>query len=526
MSIHHTAYPHDLSLRDRLAQLLFVRIGSNLPPVRTVEADVDRVARLLDEYALGGLILFNGIKDSTPGSLEALQQRSRYPLLIGADIERGVGQQVRGYTLFPHAMAFGALGDDAEQTVYDFARLTAISAREHGIHITFAPLADVNLEPRNPIIATRAFGGEPEQVARLVRAFIKGSDDGGILATAKHFPGHGRTFLDSHHTLPVVANSRAELSDCDLLPFRSAIEARVPLIMTAHVQYPNLDGSGLPATLSRAILVDLLRNEMGFAGAVVSDSLLMEAVKSQPIDEGELVLRALLAGVDVQLDVEDVEHVLAALERAVDDGRLSVERVNQAFGRVAELKNRVFAPQITDSTPSLAEVMTETQTLAQSVARRAITVVSSRTALLPLATDQSLLVIMLRPHKSNLDPDVLPFGGFMHARFPSCRYVEIGPQATSQEYRTAVDLAMAHQQVVIGMVVKPAAWHRFGLMPEQDSLVHNLTRSRDCVVISLGTPAALERYDAAAASICSYSDVFVSQMAVADFLATKMVSTK
>src|SRR5690606_35336232 len=142
--------------------------------------------------------------------------------------------------------------------------------------MSFSPVADVNVDPRNPIIATRAFGNKPDRVADLVTAFVKGSAAGGILATAKHFPGHGNTHEDSHHALPTVDGSREELLACELVPFRAAIAAGVPLLMTAHVRFPALDPSGKPATLSQGILTDLLRNELHFQGAVVSDSLLMD----------------------------------------------------------------------------------------------------------------------------------------------------------------------------------------------------------------------------------------------------------
>ena len=295
--------PANAPLRDKLAQLMMVRIGSNLPPVRTVRQDAGRVEKLLDAEPLGGLVLFNGSYAESPAVIASLQRQSRYPLLVGSDLERGVGQQLQGMPLFPHAMAFGQGGDEALATTEQFARLTAAGMRHCGVHVNFAPVADVHSEPRNPIIATRAFADDPERAAEMAAAFVKGCRAGGVLATAKHFPGHGNTHEDSHDTVPAVAASRAELELCELVPFRAAIGEGVPIVMSAHVRYPGLDPSGRPATLSPVILIDVLRGELGFQGAVFSDSLLMDGVKSQAANEGELAVAALLAGIDVLLDI-------------------------------------------------------------------------------------------------------------------------------------------------------------------------------------------------------------------------------
>lgn len=511
--------PAEWPLRDKLAQLLFVRIGSNLPPVCTAEQDADRVARLLEAYPLGGLIMFNGQRDQTARTLDRLQQASKYPLLVGADIERGIGQQVRGYTLFPHAMAFDALGEQAEQCVYEFARLTGVAARHYGIHITFSPVADVNTNPRNPIIATRAFGDDPHRVAQLVAAFVHGCAAGGVLCTAKHFPGHGNTHEDSHHALPAVHTSPEQLTACDLVPFRAAIAAGAPLMMTAHVAYPALDASKLPATLSRPILVDLLRRELHFTGAVVSDSLLMEGVKSQHASEGEIVLQTLLAGVDIQLDISDPGQVLDELELAVDRGQLPVERVDEAFNRLIALKDTIFArPEPADRREPLDATLQLSEALAKKVATSAIRATAAQRTLAPLATDRELCVVVLRPHQSHLDPAELPLGAFLRERFARCEYRELGPVAIAADYAGALQSMLAAEQAVIAMVVKPAAWFRFGLLDQQDQFVREVTNQRPCLVASLGSPIALEAYTHATERVCTYSDVFVSQRALAEYL--------
>ncbi len=502
----------DVPVRDKLAQLMFVRIGSNLPPVRTVEEDAARIEKLLGECPIGGLLLFNGSKDTTAKTLDHLQSRSKYHLLIAADIERGIGQQLRGEVLFPHAMAFSALGDEGEQTVREFARLTGLAARANGIHITFSPVADVNVDPRNPIIATRAFGSDPQQVRRLVAASVAGYKEGGILATAKHFPGHGNTHEDSHHALPTVNATRKEMFACELVPFQGAICEEIPLIMTAHVRYPGLDPSGTPATLSYPIVTELLRRTLGFQGAVASDSLLMEGVKSQCKSPGELALKALLAGVDLLLDVENPMETLEALESAVDAGRLPRERIDEAYQRVSNLKQLLLP---TDSNRELHRQ--ESQDLASRVARDSIAQISADKRLLPLSPDKPLCAVLVRPHQSHLDPPEQPLGAALRRVFANLDYFELGPKASPEEYARVLAVAKNADQVLIAQIVKPAAWHRFGLLPDQDAFVKQLTESRDCVLASLGTPESLQEYPAAGTRLCAFSDVPLSQQALAAF---------
>jgi beta-glucosidase-like glycosyl hydrolase len=508
-----------LSLRDKLAQLVFVRLGSNMVPPRTAEEDYDRAANLLQEYALGGVVLFNGQREETPLTLKALQEVARYPLLVGADIERGLGEQMRGYQQFPHAQAFAASEEEAALLVREFGRLTALAARSVGIHIAFAPVADVNIDPQNPIIATRAFGSDPLRVAELVTAYVAGCREGGLLTTAKHFPGHGNTRDDSHHALPRVAASRAELEACEFVPFRAAIAAGVPILMSAHVQYPALDPSDAPATLSAPILRQLLREKLGFQGLVVSDSLQMAGVTRQCPDEGELAVQAILAGVDALLDVSEPTQVFVALEQAVSDERLPLARVNEALKRIASLKESMFNGRPHVSTEiSLVQVIADSLQLASRVARNAVRVCGSPGPTIQLSEDRGLMVVMLRPHQSHRDPPEQPLGRLIRSRHPRCEYCELGPLTTPTEYEQVRQRAETADQLVLAMVVKPAAWQAFGLRPEQDVLVQSLTHSRDCLLVSLGSPNVLGRYPEAAGAVCTYSDVEVSQSALVDFL--------
>jgi len=501
--------PANMSLRDKIAQLVFVRIGSNLPPARTAEQDEDRVAKLLDECPVGGLLLFNGGPE-TKQTLERLQKLSTIPLLVASDIERGVGQQVKGYTLFPHAMAFGTMDEsDGNSALRSFAQILAHESREVGIHITFGPVADVSTNPRNPIIVTRAFSDDVERVSQLVSLFVNEVQSRGIHATAKHFPGHGDTEKDSHDSLPTVARSREQLASCELMPFQAAINAGCRLIMTAHVAYPALDPSGTPATLSPIILQNLLRKEMGFEGVICSDSLLMAGVRDRYASEGEIAHAAIEAGVDLLLDVEDPIAVVNHLCKCVADGTLDERRIDESLARVWKLKETRNDIPREELTPTSAE----------SVARNAIRLLgeNNRSAL-PLDPNKSLCAILIKPFETAIDPPEQPLAA-LRKHFSDVRYAQLGPQADAAAYRAVQDLARNAQQVVLAIVVRPAAWHAFGLLPEQTDFVHRLLNERDDIVLaSLGVPYVLQDFPEAAVRICTYSDVPVSQQALAEFL--------
>ncbi|HEX8361511.1 MAG TPA: glycoside hydrolase family 3 protein [Longimicrobium sp.] len=289
------------------------------------------------ELGVGGFILFNGDTEAVRALTAELHRRSRHPLLVASDLERGAGQQFRGATPLPPAAAIGSLGEP--ETSERAGELTAREARALGVNWIYAPVADVDLEPENPIIGSRAFGTQPEGVAEHVAAWVRGCTRGGALSCAKHFPGHGRTRGDSHIERPCVEVTRDEL-EADLTPFRRVVDAGVSSLMTAHVCYPALDPTGAPATLSRPILTTLLRDEMGFAGLVVTDALIMEGMTAG-ITEIEGAVLAMAAGCDVLLYPDDMEGVIRGVEAAVAEGRLPRERVEEALARIARAAEQV-----------------------------------------------------------------------------------------------------------------------------------------------------------------------------------------
>ena len=318
---------------------------------------------------VGGFIVFGGERSAVQRLTHELAAAAPHPLLFASDFERGAGQQVRGLTALPPAQAVAALGVDA---VAEAAAITAREARDVGVNWVLAPVVDLDAEPANPIVQTRSFGAEAELVAAAGARWVAACQDEGVLACAKHFPGHGRTTADSHAELPVVEASRDDLR-ADLLPFRRAIEAGVWSVMTAHVAYPVLDPSGAAATFSRLILGTVLRQHLGFDGLVVTDALIMEGALagggSGGGGEAAAAVRALRAGCDLLLYPRDVESVVAALERAAGSGALPRDTVDEALARHAVAVGRAAAPSPLGDA-ALAQHRSRAASMASSAVRR------------------------------------------------------------------------------------------------------------------------------------------------------------
>ncbi|MDA0874213.1 MAG: hypothetical protein O3C45_04035 [Bacteroidetes bacterium] len=516
-------------LRDRIAQLIFPRLGSNMMPSISVEDDAARIEDLMDRYPIGGLCLFNGDRIRTPQTLTRLQSRATYPLLIATDMERGLGQQLKGATVFPHAMAFQATGAQDEELLEASARVAAREALAAGLHISFSPVADINSNPANPIISTRAYGTTPETVSRLLSAYMRGCQQEGLFTTAKHFPGHGDTDVDSHEALPVVERNRASLEALEFIPFRQAIDNGVSLVMTAHVAYPKLDPTGVEATRSAPILRDVLRRDLGFKGVVISDSLLMAGAGQRREHPGEMAAALIKAGVDVLLDIKDVPATVDYLVNAVQSGRLDERLVDAAFERVWGLKVR-FAARFGKGAfvdPALAVSLKEIgqdahRALADRVADAAIQVAIGDPDTLrlpaPKLGQKGPICFLVRPHTTYNDPTQAPLETAFLRAFPDGAYVEINPESADDDLTPLADIAARHSAVIVAAVVKPAAWHRFGLLPFQKGFIRDLANRYPIWLAALGSPLPRADFQDVPAGICVYSDVEPSMKALVRFL--------
>jgi len=377
-----------MSLEERVGQVLMVRAFGEYYPA---DAEARReLVLMVQELALGGVILFRSQAYEAAALLYDLQlaaaSAGHLPLIVAADFEWGADFRIDGAVPFPTAMAVGATYDpDAAEWM---GRASARDARALGVHWIFAPVADVNVNPRNPVINVRAFGEDPGHVGGMVAAFVRGAQQGGVLATAKHFPGHGDTAVDSHNALPVLDHDNRRLQAVELAPFRAAIDAGVASIMTAHIAVPALTGDGdLPATLSYAVLTDLLRNQLDFRGLVVTDAMEMGGI-SRRWWSGQAAVESLAAGADLVLLPPNPRAVHAAIVRAVESGDLSPDRVDDAVRGVLRAKARVGLRGGVVESPLTALpdnfAPASDRIHAQEVSDRTVTLLRDRGELLPL----------------------------------------------------------------------------------------------------------------------------------------------
>ncbi|HEX8650172.1 MAG TPA: glycoside hydrolase family 3 N-terminal domain-containing protein [Pyrinomonadaceae bacterium] len=386
---------NELTLEERVGQLLMPDTTGTL--MHEESAQYARLVDAIERLGVGGFIVYNGDALTTAALVNRLQRRARVPLLFASDFEGGVGTQLRGGTRLPRAMALAATGDT--ESAAEAARITAREGRAIGIHVNFYPVLDVNNNPANPIINTRAFSDDPERVANWGTAFIRAAQDAGQIATAKHFPGHGDTALDSHILMPTLDATRERLDEIELPPFRAAVRRGVRAIMTAHMAVPALDVDAVevrPATMSPALVDGILRRDFGFEGLIFSDALQMGAVADR-YEPGEAVVLSIEAGCDVALCPVDTARAHGALLDAVAAGKITRERIDESARRILEAKawcglqreREVSLEGVWEVVGSPAHTST-----ARELFERAVTLVRDPRGLLPVTNKRVVGIIL------------------------------------------------------------------------------------------------------------------------------------
>ncbi|MBC8213733.1 MAG: serine hydrolase [Candidatus Marinimicrobia bacterium] len=374
---------HTLSLKQKIAQMVMVRVRGDF--YNNENWYRKKLQQWIEKDGIGGIITFGGSIQGTYSNIQRFQSWADIPLLVSADYERGTGQWLDGGTLFPSNMAVTAT--DSSHLAYLQGKITAKEASSLGVHISFAPVMDVNNNPDNPIINFRAYSDSPEIVAKFGVEFIKGLQDGGVYACAKHFPGHGNTATDSHTSLPIIHSSLDELYETELHPFQLAIESGVKTIMVGHISLPELDESGKPASHSFKILTEILRNEFNFSGLIITDGMEMGGLTNSAW-AGESAIRAVEAGADILLLPMNVEHTINAIEQAVKSGRITEERINESVNRIFRAKEEfgLFSSEINSNWENVEENVgiSSHKKIAKEIAKKSITLIKNDANLIPL----------------------------------------------------------------------------------------------------------------------------------------------
>ena len=458
----------------------------------------DELASLVREQHVGGFLLFGGrqaapdvllnagysrstLGDPLSGASLAnrLQSVSSIPLLNAADFETGVGFRIRGATTFPRAMAFGAAGD--ERLAFEAGRITAVEGLALGVHVNFGPVADVNNNPRNPVINTRSFGENSDVVSRFVAAYVKGLNDGGMIATVKHFPGHGDTNIDSHLGLPLINHPRSRLEQVELPPFRAGIEAGAGAVMTSHIELPGLEPElGRPATVSHRIVTGLLREELGFDRLVFTDSMRMRAVTDR-LTTVEAAVQAVAAGHDVVVHAPDDVAVFEGLRQAVSQGILSESEIDKSVRRILEAKmklglHRSRAVNL-DDVPGIVGGRAHLAVAAE-VSRRAMTLIKDDRMDVPLRLSgpASILYLSVLDYPSGWGNGA-PSRSFLpelERRWPNVTAVEVSDQTSPAELDLIGASAERYDAVIAAVFVRAASFS--GRMDLNDGVVRLLRR--------------------------------------------------
>jgi beta-N-acetylhexosaminidase len=507
-----------MSLEDKVGQLIYPRSnGEFLNEADPRFRDLILAAR---EGRIGGVVFFKGDPLETAAIANRLQEESPLPLLMASDYEWGAAMRVDGASRFPRAMAMGAGGTEDDMELE--AEVTAHEARALGIHLLLGPVLDLNDNPDNPVIDTRSLGESPERVARLGVAYIRRAQASGVLATAKHFPGHGGTSEDSHLLLPVVSSDRSRLESENLVPFRAAIDAGVAAVMTAHVAFPALDSDPhRPATLSPEILEGVLRGELSFRGLIMSDALDMGGARAGAWD-GEVAVSAMKAGVDMLLVPPDPRVTYRAVLRAVQRGDLGVARVDASVLRILEAKERLGLHRrrtvdLEDVPRRVANPFVEQRV--RDIAARGVTLLQNRGGVLPFRSEappRILLVDYLPESDREIDPAVLE--DELTRRAQSVSRLDLTPSS-------APGLAGAVASSEAGVVVV-ASYARSRSLLGRDEIAPGLLeklRGRvasgaPVVFASLGTPYVLASLPEASALVATYDFAPASQRALASAL--------
>jgi beta-glucosidase-like glycosyl hydrolase/CubicO group peptidase (beta-lactamase class C family) len=518
-----------LTLREKVGQLVIVWIPGGY--ASTASDEFDALTRWVVEEGIGGVAISIGLPHGYVAKLNRLQERARVPLLVTADFESG-GPGMRlssiyalpsllslgGGTMLPPTMAFGAIGD--ERFAYELGRITGREARAVGVHVTLAPVLDVNSNPENPIINTRSFGEDPELVARLGVAFIRGAHASGLLTTAKHYPGHGDTQTDSHLELPAISATRERLDTVELVPFRRAVAAGVDAIMTAHIAAPEILGPDAPpATLAPYFLDHLLRREFGFEGVILTDAIRMDAIANR-YGVGDAAVLALDAGADVILAPRDVAATIDAVSAAVREGRLSEARIDASLRRVLELKARagLHRGSLIDAEAVDAIVGNRAHlAFADSAAARSITLPRDRDALIPIDTSriERLLSVVFSRRTDAVA------GRYFHLSvapyFQQLDTVWVNYGTHPATYDSLATLADSADLTLVSVYVSPRAGAGTVGVPEPfaDFVSRLVASGRPCAVLSFGNPYLLTDFPDVGTYMIAWGGREVSQRAAA-----------
>jgi len=479
----------NFSMLDSIEKKLYQLIINRLDGDKIQSKDYQEKIIRLTEKGIGGFIIFGGEKDEIKEFIAGLQAASEIPLFIASDIERGAGQQFRNATYFPFQMAVAAAIEKnrPEDILLLDIIIQAIAdeAADIGINMPLIPVMDANQNPDNPIICTRAFSDNPKTVAWFGSHYIKFLEDSGLISCPKHFPGHGDTAVDSHISLPVIAKSKDDLMKTDLLPFIKSIEAGAGSIMIGHLKVPALDSK--PASLSKKIITDLLKKELGFNGLIITDALNMSALK----DFGNVPVECIKAGVDILLHPVDADMTVKELLSAIESKEISENQIDSALERIIKAKERFSKIKKPDVNYKAHAFISE------QISDMSITLVKSSPGILPISKDKDANIVFAG------DDDIYK-SSILKNHFNS------EPQTLNSTKWPVAEL------LIIAIFTSVAAWKGSSGISDEEKrkIIELIKQAKSSIVISFGSPYVLRHFKEADILIAAYEPSEQAQMAV------------
>ena len=490
-----------LTLRQRVGQMTHVWVLGDYTSAEDTSWVAIREWLLSDQ--IGGVTMSLGTPIEVAVKINQMQRLSRVPLIVASDLEPGLsrlkGSLFTPYllhsgsaTLIPSNMAIGATG--RVEDAYEAGRIIGLEGRAVGINVAFAPTVDVNNNPNNPVINTRSFGEDPEQVAKMSAAMVRGIQSTGVAATPKHFPGHGDTETDSHNALAVVRSSRSRLDSVELVPFRAAIDAGASSLMTAHIALPAMGTPNVPATLVPEVIHGLLRDTLHFRGLTFTDAMTMEAVgKGYSIEESSVL--AVKAGADILLKPGDVRRSINAVVQAVERGEIPASRIEESTRRSLEVKARTgvaFAPyRNLDSLRATVGVAAHWE-VARGIAERAVTLLRDQRNQIPFASNPSVLLVTYAPE---LEIEAGRTFASELGRGARVRSIRIGPQTGKEVLDSLSRVAASVDRVVVSTHVRRIEGEgRFAVAQRVSEWIEALATARPVTLVAHGNPYVIRQF--------------------------------
>lgn len=492
-----------LSLEQRIGQLFMVAAYSG-----GEKYNLQHIDSLIRKYYIGGLIFMQGTADEQARQTNYYQSISKVPLLIGMDAEWGLGMRLRGVLDFPKQMVLGATQN--EHLAYELGTLIAKQCKLLGVHINFAPVIDINNNPKNPVINFRSFGEDKQWVARLGLAYMRGIQDNGVLACAKHFPGHGDVDIDSHLDLPIVSKSKEQLQDMELYPFQVLCDSGVAAVMIAHLEIPSLDSTkNQPSTLSKNIVDGLLRREMVYSGLIITDALDMQGL-TKFFAPGDADLKAFMAGNDVLLFSENVPLAISKIKTAIEKQEISEERLKESVIRILEAKYDAGLNQyrsLIDTVGLTEKLNQDIYTFRNKVQREAITAVGTKIPWIGTLHD-SMRIAYIPLGAENDD-------FYNHLKTSKLNAKKLSVLAKPDDY----DLVIVG---VHGISRYPGKDGRYGLSNETIKKLNNLKLSDKTIFVIFGNAYALRFMPTNVSALVTYEEDEYAYRAVIDVLTGKL----